>query len=175
MTLVETLIAMGVAGVVLATVMSFTAFSARSFAAMGNYVDLNGNSRIALDRMSKDIRQADYLSGYTADSLVFQMTDPDTAQKFTITYTYDPAAHTVTRTLGDTSEILLKGCNYCRFDLFQRNPSLDNGGDLVPLISTNQPELVKAINITWACTRTVLGKVPTTENVQSARVVIRKD
>ncbi len=175
-TLVEMLIATGLAGVLLAAVMSFSLYSARSFAAAGNYIDLDIKGRTALDWMSRDIRQCDYLSNYVANSsLVFRTTDPTTSNHFTLRYTYDPAAQTLTRTFGTTNTVLLTGCTFYHFDLYQRNPALTNGGELVALISTNQPSLVKAIDLSWICGRAVLGNTNNTEDVQSARVVIRKD
>src|SRR5256885_10873198 len=47
MTLVELMVATGVGSVVLAAVMALSLFSARSFAALGNYVDLDIKSRTA--------------------------------------------------------------------------------------------------------------------------------
>ena len=175
MTLVETMIATGLAGLVLAGIMSFSTFTARSFASMGNYCSMNSSSRLALDEMSKEIRQTDFLTNYTETSLVFQTTDPVTSNTYLLSYTYDPDARTLTRTLNGTSRVLLTGCSSYHFDLYQRNPVLTNGGDLVALISTNQPRLVKAIDLSWVCSRSVLGRFATTEDDQSERVVIRND
>ena len=175
MTLVETMVATGLAALLLVAVMGFSTFTARSFAAMGNYCTMNSSSRLALDEMAKDIRQTDFLTNYTATSLVFQTTDPTTSNTSLLSFTYDPDAQTVTRSLNGSSRVLLTGCSSYRFDLYQRNPALTNGGDLVTLISTNQPRLVKAIDLSWVCSRTVLGRFAETEDDQSERVVIRKD
>ena len=61
MTLIELMVATALGAIVLSAVMALTIFSARSFAAVGNYVDLDVKSRNALDRMSQEIRQTDAL------------------------------------------------------------------------------------------------------------------
>lgn len=183
MTLVEMMIGLGVGGLVLAAVMGTSIFTSRSFVAMGNYCDLDASGRNSLDSMSQDIRQADCLSSYSyaTNTLVFQTTDPTSGSKANLTYTYNSSAQTLTRSLGlqgsslVTNTILLTNCTYFHFDLYQRNPALTNGGDLVFLISTNQPSLVKALDLTWVCSRTVLGMTYNSEDVQASRVVIRKN
>src|SRR5256885_12440772 len=65
------MVATGVGSVVLAAVMALSLFSARSFAALGNYVDLDIKSRTALDQMSSDIRQADKLTAASTNSLTY--------------------------------------------------------------------------------------------------------
>src|SRR5438045_279185 len=92
MTLVELVVAAGIGSIAMAAVMAFTLFSARSFAAVTNYVDLDMRSRSALDRMSQEIRQTDGLAanGYSATQLVFAGKDPVTSAPYTLTYAYDP-------------------------------------------------------------------------------------
>src|SRR5437867_6294595 len=105
MTLVELMVAIGVGSIVLAALMALTFFSARSFAAVTNYVDLDAKSRNALDKMSQEIRQTDGLAtnGYSTTQLIFTGTDPVTSNGYTLTFTWDPAAKTLTRTKGAES------------------------------------------------------------------------
>lgn len=187
MTLVEMMMGLGVGGLVLAAVMGTSTFTSRSFVAMGNYCDLNASGRNSLDSLSQDVRQADFLASYTTNStsttnaLIFQTTDPISGAKFTLAYTYDSRAQTLTRSISAlgsavvTNTMLLTNCAYFHYDLYQRNPALTNGGDLVFLISTNQPSLVKALDLTWVCSRTVMGMTYNSEDVQASRVVIRKN
>ena len=74
---------------------------------------------------------------------------------------------------GGQPEVLLTECTFLQFGTFQRNttPSLDNA--FVP-VATSQPNLCKVVQLTWICTRKILGKTANTESVQSAKVVIRK-
>src|SRR6266536_3608155 len=172
MTLVELLIASALGGIALAAVMAFGFFSARSFAAVSNYVDLDVKSRNALDRMSREIRQADGLrsDGYSDTQLIFTGKDPVTDAPYTLTYTYDPAGKKLTRTKGDETQVLLTQCDRLKWYMYQRN--MTNGTDHP--IPTTDPNACKLIQLTWVCSRDILGKSANTESVQSAEIVIRK-
>ena len=174
MTLVEMLMGIGVGSLVLTGVMSTTVFTARSFVGIGNYCDLSANDRYSLDRMSQDIRQASNLSSYTTNMMVFQTTDADTGSNYTLVYNYNSVAQTLTRAMGTQTNQLLTNCSYFHFDLYQQNATLTNGGDLVSFNSSNSLSMVKAIDLTWICSRSVLGITHNSEDVQSARIVIRK-
>src|SRR5205807_3583639 len=101
MTLVETLIATGIGTVILTAVMAVSLFSARSFAALGNYVDLDIKSRQALDLMSQDIRQVDALTSYATNRLEFSGTETN-GTAYTLSYTYDPTDHTTNNPTAQT-------------------------------------------------------------------------
>jgi Tfp pilus assembly protein PilW len=174
MTLVELQIASAISVILFAAVMALAFYTARSFAAFTNYVDLDANSRNALDVMSTEIRQADLLKAATSTSLTFQTTDLGTGAKHDLQYLYTPAKKELTRIFdGGQPEVLLTECTFLEFGTFQRNTtaSLDNA--FVP-VATSQPNLCKVVQLTWICTRRILGKTANTESVQSAKVVIRK-
>jgi len=163
MTLPEMMIAVLVGSIVFAAVATLSIFGARSFVAMGNYADLDQASRNALDVMSRDIRQTKALNTFSATKLVFQDTDTNT-----LTYTYDPSARTLTRLKGTERTILLKQCDYLNFDISQRNPS--NQFNFYPASSA---ATAKLIDVSWKCSRTILGAKINTESVQTAKIVIR--
>jgi Tfp pilus assembly protein PilW len=174
MTLVELQIASAIAVILFAAVMALAFYTARSFAAFTNYVDLDVNSRNALDVMSTEIRQADLLTAATSTSLTFQTTDPNTGAQHVLKYAYDSTRKELTRVLdGGQPDVLLTECSFLQFGTFQRNttPSLDNA--FVP-VTTSQANLCKVVQLTWICSRKILGKSVNTESVQSAKVVIRK-
>ena len=171
MTLVELMVATGVGGIVMAALLALFLFSTRSFAALANYVDLDNKSRNALDTMSSDIRQADALSSYETNKLVFQTTDPTTSNTLALTYFYDPDKTTLTRTLGVRSTVLLTNCTSLNFGIFARNPI----GGQWDTYSNGVPSNCKLVQLTWVCQRGILGgRIANTESVQSAKVVMRK-
>ncbi len=170
MTLVELMVATGVGSVVLAAVMALSLFSARSFAALGNYVDLDIKSRTALDQMSSDIRQADKLTAATTNSLTFQTTDPNTSNTVSLVYTYSPSAQTLTRTYNGQTTTNLIGCTFLQFSIFQRNPI----GYKYEQYDAADASTCKLVQLTWVCQRSILGRIANTESVQSAKVVMRK-
>jgi len=171
LTLVELLVATAISGVLIAAVMSLTFYSARSFAAMANYVDLDNCSRNALDVMSREIRQADCLVSGDDHQLVFRHTNPGNGATFTIGYTYNPDTRVLARLQqGGPRTVLLDECDFLKFSIYQRNPI----GGTYDQYSTANPATCKLVQLSWICSRNILGKKANTESVQSAKVVIRK-
>jgi prepilin-type N-terminal cleavage/methylation domain-containing protein len=171
-TLVELMVAVAVGSVILIAVMSLSYFSARSYAAITNYVDLDNYSRNALDQMTREIRQADRLISGTEHNLLFEHTHPVTKAVYQTAYVFDPNARTLTRTQGGQSTVLLRECDYLKFSVFQRNPikgTYDQWKE-----DWSSPQQVKVVQLSWICSRTILGARVNTESVQSAKVVIRK-
>jgi hypothetical protein len=158
------MIATGIGGVVLSVLMLLIFFAARSFAALANYVDLDQASRNALDIMSSEIRQADRLTTFSTNQLVFSYNGN------TLDYTYSPQAKTLTRTLGGNARVLLTGCDSLTFSIFQRNPM----GGTYDQYPTATAATTKLVQLTWTCSRKILGAAVNTESVQSAKIVLRK-
>jgi len=163
-TLAETLITTAIAGLVLAVVCSLTLFSARSFVGIGHYIELDQASRHALDTLSRAIRQTAGLKQFTPTSLTF--TNLDNSQ---LVVTWDPRSRKVTQTKDGIAETLLTECDYLRFNMSQRNPS--NG--VFGFYAASSPTTCKLVDISWRCSRTMLGKKFHTESVQTAKIVIR--
>jgi hypothetical protein len=157
------MVATGIAFIVFAAVASLSMYTARSFAAMGNYADLDNASRNALDTMSCDIRQCRSLNAFASNSLTF--TDCNTNS---LTFVYDPVARTLTKTDNGVSSVLLYQCDYLNFDMSQRNPSNN-----FTFYSTTNVSEAKLIDVSWRCSRQILGAAVNTESVQTAKIVIR--
>ncbi len=170
MTLVELLIAMGVGSILFLAVGTLAYYSARSFAALSNYVELDNFSRNALDQMSREIRQADSLVNGTDHQLVFSVTNPTNGSVYQVTFTYDPATRIMKRIQGAQETVMLKECDFLKFSIFQRNPI----GGTYDQYPTANPATCKLVQMSWICSRKILGKTANTESVQSAKVVIRK-
>jgi Tfp pilus assembly protein PilW len=173
MTLVELMVATGVGSIVLVAVMSLSLLSARSFAALTNYVDLDIKSRTALDTMAADIRQAEALTSASLTNLTFKIVDISSGATNALNYNYDSARTTLTRTLAGQSTVLLTNCTFLQFSIFMRNP-VDGTYDQYPVDDMTRPDLCKLVQLTWICSRNVLGRFANTESVQSAKIVIRK-
>src|SRR5579864_8658027 len=84
-TLVEVLVATGVAGLVVTVIALLSFFTSRSFVAATNYTDMALLSRMALDNMSRTIRQASEVTSYSTNSITIQ----DSSGNST-TYQLDP-------------------------------------------------------------------------------------
>ena len=164
-TLVEMLMALGVGMVIIAAMALLLFYTSRSFAAIINYVDLDQYSRRALDKMSMEIRQADRLVSNSTNQLTFSYNGG------TLSYTYNSQTKKLTRTFGSESEVLLSECDTLQFSIYQRNP-IGGSYDVYP---TGTPATTKLVQLTWVCSRKILGQAVNTESVQSAKFVIRKE
>ena len=173
MTLPEALISTGLGGLLVTIVLALSLFGAHSFASMTNYVDLDQHNRNALDRITSEIRQADRLTQFATNSLAFQIRDPSTGATNALQYIYDPTTKTLIRSLNGESNVFLTGCTYVNFAIYQRNPQ--NGVyDQYPVTDASRPDLCKLVQLSWSCSRTILGQAVNSESVQSAKVVMRR-
>jgi type II secretory pathway pseudopilin PulG len=162
-TLVEMMVAMGLGVFVLAVVATLTVYTARSFVAMGNYNDLDRASTHALDSMNREVRQAAELVSYATNRIELRLLDGTP-----LIYNYNPKAGTLTQTKGGNREVLLQQCDFLRFNVYQRNPS--NNFKFYP---TAVPSQVKLLDVSWRCSRQILGQKVNTESVQTSKIVIR--
>jgi len=183
MTLVELLMAVGISGMIFVAVGMMILFSGRSYAALANYVDLDNRSRGALDRMSKEIRQVDCVTNsatatlpsgqVVTNRLVLSGTETD-GSAYILTYDYNPATQTLVRTKEGGSypgtNTLLTGCTYLNFGMYQRVPKMNSFDqfDAADLATC------KVVQLDWICSRKIFNKTANTENIESAKVVIRK-
>lgn len=166
-TFIELMIASAIGAILLLAISALSFYTTRSFAALANYVDLDNYSRNALDRMSKEIRQANRLLEGTDTKLVFE-----NFNGAKLTYTYDPLAKTLSRAVDGVPDKLpfLKECDYLKFAIFQRNP-IQGTYDQYP---TATADTCKLVQLKWVCSRSLIKAHWNTESVQSAKIVIRK-
>jgi hypothetical protein len=164
MTLVEVMVAMGAGLLLLAAVTTVWAFTARSYIALGNYADMDNASRNALDVMSREIRGASSLTSYLTNSITLRNSDGTS-----FSYVFDAAAATLRRSDSAGNTILLRQCDFATFHVSQRNVS----NDFQFYTSADQPGLTKLVDVSWKCSRKILGAKVNTEQVQTAKIVLR--
>src|SRR5579872_6107178 len=68
-TLMEVMVATGLAGIVVSVLAMLSYFTSRSFVAATNYTDMALLSRMALDNMSRTIRQSRQVTAYSTNSI----------------------------------------------------------------------------------------------------------
>ena len=163
--LAEAMIAIGVTAILVLVLVSFTMFSGRSFAALFNYVDLNDANRIAMDVITRDVRQANRVTAHTSTQITLEDTDG-----LSIVYSYSPNLRTLTRSKNGASRVILRDCDRLTFAIGQRN-TVGGSYDVYPAAT---PATCKVVNVSWVCSRTIFGNKENSESVQTARIVIRK-
>ena len=70
-------------------------------------------------------------------------------------------------------ELLLNNCSLLSFQLFTRCPSNAVFGSF-PVAVNNWQQTVKVLQLTWKTSMTLPSGIVNSENVQTARIVIRK-
>lgn len=160
----EFLVAAGISGMVFMGVAGMLSFSARSFASLMNYVDLDNDSRLALDRVSKEIRQSTQLVSFSPNRIELVHNGE------TIVYRHDSVSELMTRTDSTATEVILRQCKYFKFEVFARVP-ISGSFQQHPAATIDTAKLVQ---LTWICKRNILGTEANSESVQSAKIVIRK-
>jgi hypothetical protein len=164
MTLPEMLVGVGVGSLALMSIMMIFMSSNKSFQAMGNYISLDQASRLAVEKMTRDIRNSQNLTSFSTNQLVFTYSGATS-----LVYSYDPTARTLTSwQTGGSTNTLLTGCDSLKFSMYNNVPQ--PGGTLTNATTIGQ---AKAISTFWKCSRTIFGSKINTEYMQEALIVIR--
>src|SRR5687768_7429644 len=163
-TSVEFLMAMGIAGILLAQVCSLWFYSTRSFAAQLTYTELDQNSQKALDHLSRALRQVKELTSFNnTNEMVFKDFDDQPL-------TYRLTGKKIVRIKGAERTTVLSDCDWIHVSIFQRNP-VEGAYDQYPAADVSSCKLVE---LRWKCSREPYPMSPTTtEYMQSAKIVIR--
>jgi prepilin-type N-terminal cleavage/methylation domain-containing protein len=171
-TLTEFSMSLAVSGVILTALLSFTVYSAKSFASMENYTDLEQKSQNALDTMTRNVRQARSVSNYTTRTVTgilvtngLSFIDEDGTL---LSYNY--TNNVLLQTKSGVTTMLLTNVDFLTFQMFQRNTAAATYNQF-PASSISS---CKLISVSWVCSRNILGSRINTESVQTAKIVIRK-
>jgi len=174
-TLIEMVVSVGVGTAVVGALVMLSISTSWNYTATANYVQMDDQSRVALDKIGKEIRNSTALLSYTsgsAQSLVF--TNANGSDSMTLSYNHGMLRMSKP---GQTTVTLLTGCDSFSFSLFNRVP-LVNSSSFTFYASTNgagvvDPTITKVVNMTWKCSRSILGSKLNTEIVQTAQIVLR--
>ena len=168
-TLAEMVVAMAVFSISGLALASVYFFAMKSFVAMGNYALLDQANRQAMDSLTREIRQAKQVTACSTNSITIVNGDD-----LAVTFLFRPQTKQFVRTASDGSyKVLLNDCNLITFDLYQRNP-VGGSYDIYPAATGNWQQTVKVVQLSWKASRSMLNGLVNSENVQTARIVIRK-
>jgi type II secretory pathway component PulJ len=163
-TLVELMVATALSLVVGAVIATLAYFSSRSFVAMTHYTEMGQLSQLALDKMSKEIRQAYQLTAYSTNSVTLRDVSGNPLR-----FTYDPVARTLLRVSGGRTNTYLTQCDSLSFRIYQHTMKSNTFDCYDPAYITN----TRVIQVNWNCSRQIRGRKATAENVQAAMISLR--
>jgi prepilin-type N-terminal cleavage/methylation domain-containing protein len=173
-TIVEIMVAVAIFSISALALSTVFLFSIRSYAAMANYALLDQKNRQAMDQLTYEIRQAQKVVGYSSDGTNSSLTITN-GDGLQVTYNFNSPNQQVTRTASDgSSSTILTNCALLNFNLYMRPPT--NGSfDVYPInLSNNWQQTVKVVQLSWKTSMTLPPARVTSEDIQTARIVIRK-
>jgi hypothetical protein len=174
----ELLVAVGISSLLLAVVLAVNVFGAKSFVSIGNYVNLDCKSRNTLDVLSREIRNATAVVSFQTNLPIRSLTLTNATLGKTISLTYNATARTLVFTkTGQPAQTFLTECDRWDFALYSRAPVLSSN-NITFHFATNAAgaldvKFCKLINMSWKCSRTIIGSKQNTESVQTAQIVLR--
>lgn len=160
-TLPEVLITLLISSVILAAVFSSYIFLAKSCISIMDYSDMDTEARASLEVFSREVRQAQDISGFSANGCT--LTVPMLGSSYTVNYTYVPADRTFYRAYGTSQEkALITGVDSFTLQRFNLNH----------LAAANDLE-TKQLQLDVLAERAGNPKFRATNNVLSARFIMR--
>ena len=159
-TVVELMLAITIGGIVLAGAATSVNMWARSSMAVGNYADMSGSCRRALDIFATDVRMANGVTVSTASTFTFSAFDSGTSSVI-VSYVFDDTSDTLTRTYDGVSRVILE--NVENFALTYSDLTLS---------TTTNPLSVKVVQIKAILQKKVLN-LSNTDEIISARFMLR--
>ena len=172
-TLIEMMVGLGLGSIVMTMVAALSVYTSRAFYSMSNYVDLDVHSRNAVDIIGRELREATAVTGCNntnSSSRFITFTNVSAATSATLTWSKDRATLVLSKT-GQPDQTLLTGCDKWSTSLYTRAPNVGSSS-LTFNTATNLSDC-KLVNMSWKCSRTILGSKINTETVQTAQIVLR--
>jgi hypothetical protein len=173
-TLLEMMVAVGIFSLSGLGLAGLYLFGVKSMGSMYNYCLLDQYNRQAMDQLTREIRQAKNVVAVATNSITILSANDDGSNGPYVTYSFVPNARKMLRTSTDgSSKILLNECSLLSFKLFTRCPSNGVFGSF-PVAADNWSNTVKVLQLSWKTSITTPTCLGNSENIQTARIVIRK-
>jgi hypothetical protein len=165
------LISAGIGSILVASIAALSLYGARSFSVIGNFADMEADSRQALDLLSREFRQASAVVDCQTNQAVKYISLANTTLGTTAKVTWDSELRTVTLTAHGSDRLLLEECDYWDVKLYQRMVVISPTNVAFSGAATTND--CKAIEMSWRCSRTNQGQHLNTESIQRAYLVLR--
>jgi len=162
-----TLAHLAVGGLIILGAGSIGLFHGHDLAALAAFPALDNQDQNASSVIAQDIRRASSVDTGSSNQIVLRVNAADGSS--TVTYTFDPTAHTLTRTEAQGSNVLLNGVETLSFSLFQRPGSQTAYAAFVPALAAD----AKMVGCRWTCSRKVAGETVNSGSIEIAPIVLR--
>ena len=156
-----------IGGMLVAGTGSLGLSSVHKVARMASFPGLNTQCQAASSMIAQDVRRSSAVERASSEQVVLTVRRAQDIN--TITYTYDAARRTLTRTEGATTQTVLRDVDSFGFSLFQR-PAASAAFDT---FAPATPQNARIVGCHWSCSRKVAGAKLDSESVQMAPMVLR--
>jgi hypothetical protein len=136
-------------------------------------VDLDVHSRNAVDIIGRELREATGVvdsQQTNSGSRYLTLTNVTTSSRIRISWSKDAGTLVLSKT-GQPDQTLLTGCDKWSISLYNRAPNINSNTLTFNAAATLSD--CKLINMSWKCSRSILGSKINTETVQTAQIVLR--
>jgi hypothetical protein len=140
-------------------------YTMRSFASMSNSSDMAMLSRMALDRMSRDIHANCRVTAFATNNITLQDSAGNTTQ-----FAWDPTSRNMVCVKAGRTNIYLMQCDSLQFWIFDHTTQSNFLNCYTTATALTNARLVQA---TWTCSRTIRSQKVSTESVQSTKFALR--
>jgi hypothetical protein len=149
-------------------------FSIRSMAALSNYTALDRMNQQAMDLVTREIRQSKMVVNYTTNLLQIVNGEGNTVYYYFVGNGVDRLYRLVEQPNGAwTFDVVLEDCQLINFHVGQRNLK-SNSWNYFPPTKGDFQSTAKVIDLSWKTRRSLPHGVVNSEDVQTAKIVIRK-
>jgi hypothetical protein len=172
-TFVELMVASALGTVLVALLLVLTLYGQQSFGLMTGYSELDSKTRNAVTLLSKEVRESTRVLDAQSSSALKSLTLTNAIDSVTVKLVWDAAERTLTiqKNPGATGT-LLTGCDSWDYALYDGAPIITGGK--VSFSPSASPTTCKLVQMSWSCSRTVLGKT-TASSVESVRFGLRNN
>ena len=170
-TYVELMVAAGLGTVLVTLLLVLTIYGQQSFALMTNYSELDSKTRNTVALLSREIREATQVIAAKTNANGKSLTLTNALDAMTIKLIWDSTDRTLTMQKNPgVSGILLTGCDQWNYTLYDGAPTIAGGN--VSFTPSASPATCKLIQMSWSCSRTLIGKA-NASSVESVRFGLR--
>ncbi len=169
MTIMELVVAMTLSAVAMVAIFSAFGFLARSSLLTIAYSDMDRQARSGLETFARDVRMAVNITTISSHAVILSVADSSPTGSHNVRYEYKPETKSFYRNPGTPGEkALITGIEAFVLKRF----CMALGSDGQPLETSNDLE-VKQLQIQLRAQRSGVGRATATNNVISARYVLR--
>lgn len=175
--LVEMMVAVGIASIVLVVLALLSLNGLQSFLIMGNSTALDARSRWAADQITRELRQAAGVVRYEVEEASRTLVLTNRLEGYLLQYVWNAADCTLTSQKADEPPVVcLTDCDDWAAEFFQNQlqasatapywPATNGAGEL-------DLDQARIVSLSWKCRCPVAGSRITTESAQTVQVALR--